>query len=55
MPPRAPSCRPIELIAGPTAKELDAPAVLPVRLQDAAGGLLLRLRDLRQHQRLLVG
>ena len=29
--------------------------LLPVRLQDAAGRFLLRLRDLRQHQRLLVG
>ena len=29
-------------------------AVLPVRLEDAAGRLVLRVRELRQHQRLLV-
>ena len=29
-------------------------ALLPVRIEDAAGRLVLRVRDLRQHQRLLV-
>ena len=47
--------RPIELIASAHGEGARRSALLPVRLQDAAGRFLLRLRDLRQHERLLVG
>ncbi len=47
--------RPIELVSIAHREGAGRTTLLPVRLQDAAGGLLLRLRDLRQHQRLLVG
>ena len=45
---------PIEIAEQAEAPGRRRAALLPVRIEDAAGGLVLRLRDLRQHQRLLV-
>ena len=44
--------RPIELV--PSRPGLGRAALLPVRLPDAARGVVLRLRHLRQHERLLL-
>ena len=52
--PRRRAVPSIELGATQSAKVAGRAALLPVRLEDAAGGLVLRLRHLRQHQRLLV-
>ncbi len=45
----------IEVNGASRRQDLGRPAVLPVRIEDAARGLLLRLLELRKHQRVLVG
>ena len=49
-----PPAQPVEIVEKHERPDPGRAALLPVRLEDAAGRLLLRLRDLRQHQRLLV-
>ncbi len=55
MPPQAEPAQTVDVVEKPTAKAQRRAALLQLRLEDAAGRLVLRLLELRQHERLLVG